>query len=110
MHTGRLARCLLLMFGLTLFAAAPVPAAENRPNIVFILIDDLGWSDIGSYGNTFVETPHIDRLAGQGVRFTDFYAAGAVCSPTRASIQSGQYQARFGITDFIPGTGVPLRN
>ncbi|MEW4526316.1 sulfatase [Maioricimonas sp. JC845] len=108
MHTGRLARCLLLMFGLTLLAAAPSPAAENRPNIVFILIDDLGWSDIGCYGNTFVETPHIDRLAGQGVRFTDFYAAGAVCSPTRASIQSGQYQARFGITDFIPGHWRPF--
>ncbi|MFG0333013.1 MAG: sulfatase [Maioricimonas sp. JB049] len=108
MFTSNLARFVLLLSGLLLFAIPPAAAAEQKPNIVFILIDDLGWSDIGCYGNTFVETPHIDRLAKQGVRFTDFYAAGAVCSPTRASIQSGQYQARLGITDFIPGHWRPF--
>ena len=77
--------------------------AERPPNVVFILVDDLGWADLPAYGNTFHETPNIDRLAAQGIRFTDAYAAAPVCSPTRASIQSGQYPARVGITDFIPG-------
>jgi uncharacterized sulfatase len=78
--------------------------AENAsvPNIVLILADDLGWSDLGCYGNTFNKTPNIDRLASQAVRFTRFYA-GPVCSPTRANLQSGQDQARFGITQHIPG-------
>ncbi len=81
---------------------------KSVPNIVLILVDDMGWSDLGCYGSQFHETPHIDRLASQGMKFTDFYAAGAVCSPTRASIQSGQYQARLGITDFIPGHRRPF--
>jgi len=85
-----------------IFLSKPLQAAE-KPNIVFILIDDMGWPDVVSYGHKFHETPNIDRLAKQGVRFTDFYAACPVCSPTRASIQSGQYQARFHLTDFIPG-------
>jgi uncharacterized sulfatase len=79
-------------------------AAETRkPNIVFILIDDMGWPDTGCYGNRFNETPNVDKLASQGMRFTDAYAACPVCSPTRASIMSGQYPAHVGITDFIPG-------
>lgn len=86
-------------------AADRVNAAESgvtQPNIVLILADDLGWADLGCYGNTFNETPYIDRLAKQGMRFTQFYA-GPVCSPTRANLQSGQDQARFGITQHIPG-------
>ncbi len=75
----------------------------QKPNFVFILVDDLGWADISCYGNRFHETPHIDRLAREGMRFTDAYAACPVCSPTRASIVSGQYPARVGITDFITG-------
>jgi uncharacterized sulfatase len=75
----------------------------DRPNIVFILADDLGWADLPAYGNTFNEAPHIDKLASEGVRFTNAYAACPVCSPTRVSIQSGQYPARVGITDFITG-------
>jgi len=80
----------------------PAPVAAP-PNVVFILADDLGWADLGCYGNTFIETPHIDGLAAQGMRFTDAYAAAPVCSPTRASIMTGQYPARTGIYDFIPG-------
>ena len=72
-------------------------------NIFFILIDDMGWSDLSCYGNRFHETPNIDRLAREGMRFTDAYAAAPVCSPTRASILAGQYPARVGVTDFIPG-------
>ena len=78
------------------------PSPKPKPNIIVVLADDLGWADLACYGNTFNETPHIDRLAREGVRFTQFYA-GPVCSPTRANLQSGQDQARFGITQHIPG-------
>ncbi len=77
--------------------------APSKPNILFILADDLGWSDLGCYGNTYHETPNIDKLASQGMRFTDAYAACPVCSPTRASLMSGQYPAHVGVTDFITG-------
>ena len=73
------------------------------PNIVFILADDMGWADLPCYGNTFNEAPNLDKLAEAGMRFTNAYAACPVCSPTRASIQSGQYPARVGVIDFITG-------
>ena len=75
--------------------------AAKRPNIVFVLADDLGWAELGCYGNTFNETPNLDKLAGQGMRFTDAYAAAPVCSPFRAALMSGQYPARVGITDYL---------
>jgi arylsulfatase A-like enzyme len=74
---------------------------RRKPNFVFFLIDDLGWKDLGCYGSTFYETPNIDRLAAQSMRFTNAYAACPVCSPTRASIMTGKYPARLGITDWI---------
>ncbi|MBT6005468.1 MAG: sulfatase-like hydrolase/transferase, partial [Prolixibacteraceae bacterium] len=70
---------------------------ENKPNIVFILADDLGWADLPCYGNSFNEAPNLDKLAGAGILFANAYAACPVCSPTRASIQSGQYPARVGV-------------
>ena len=79
------------------------PQPVDKPNILFILIDDMGWADVGCYGNKFNETPNIDRLAGEGMRFTDAYAACCVCSPTRASILTGKYPATLHLTDFIPG-------
>jgi len=80
-------------------------AAEqaDKPNIVFILVDDLGWHQLGCYGSNFYETPTIDLLARQGMRFTNAYAACPVCSPTRASIMTGKYPARLHLTDYIPG-------
>ena len=81
-------------------SAADGPA---RPNFVFFLVDDLGWADVGCYGSEFHDTPNIDRLAKQGMRFTSAYAACPVCSPTRASILSGKYPAHVNLTDFIPG-------
>jgi len=72
-----------------------------KPNILFILIDDMGWRDLGCYGSAFYETPHIDRLAAEGMRFTGAYAACPVCSPSRASILSGKYPATVGVTDWI---------
>ena len=79
-------------------------ASAKRPNIVFFLVDDLGWKDVGCFGSEFYETPHIDQLANDGIRFTDAYAACHVCSPTRASILTGKYPARLGLTDWIRGT------
>lgn len=78
----------------------------ERPNIIFILIDDLGWADLGCYGSTFHETPTLDRLAADGARFTDAYAASPVCSPTRASLLCGKYPSTVGVTQYIGGHGV----
>ena len=72
-----------------------------QPNIIFILIDDMGWRDLGCYGSSFYETPNLDKLAAQGMIFSDAYAACPVCSPTRASIMSGKYPATVGVTDWI---------
>lgn len=75
----------------------------SQPNIVFILMDDLGWADIGVNGSTFYQTPNIDILAAQGMNFTNGYAACPVCSPTRAALMTGKYPARLQITDWLPG-------
>ncbi|MDP6930547.1 MAG: sulfatase [Planctomycetota bacterium] len=93
---------------LTATPSAAQLAQAPPPNVILIFIDDLGWSDLGCYGNDVVETPRIDGLAAEGLRFTDFYAAGAVCSPTRCAVQSGQNQARIGITAHIPGHWRPF--
>ena len=76
---------------------------QTQPNIVFFLVDDLGWSDVGCYGSSFYETPHIDRLAKEGVKFTSGYAACHVCSPTRASILTGKYPATMNLTEWLNG-------
>ncbi len=99
----------------TALHAAEAPRAANHRNIVFILADDLGYMDVGAYNpKTFYETPNIDRLATQGMRFTAGYAACPVCSPTRASIMTGKYPPRTGITDYIggnrPGKLLPAPN
>ena len=75
----------------------------TQPNIIVFLIDDLGWRDLACYGSSFYETPNLDRLARQGMQFTNAYASCPVCSPTRASIMSGKYPARVGVTQFIGG-------
>lgn len=92
-----------------IYTAASLPG--RPPNIVFILADDLGWRDLGNEGSTFYDTPHLDRLAREGAKFTRGYAASRVCSPSRASILTGQYPARHGITDWIgAATGDAWRN
>lgn len=75
----------------------------QKPNVVFILADDLGWSDLQCYGSKFYETPNLNKLAEEGIRFTDAYAACHVSSPTRASILTGQYPARTHLSDWLPG-------
>ena len=96
-------RSLILLLALALTAAA-----EPRPNFVFILIDDMGATDLGCYGSKFYETPQIDRLAKDGLKFTRAYSACTVCSPTRASLLTGQYPARLHLTDWIAGHEQPF--
>lgn len=81
--------------------AGPKGSIPSRPNFVFILVDDLGWKDIGSFGSTFYETPNVDALAAEGMSFTNAYAASPVCSPTRASIMTGKNPARMATTDWF---------
>lgn len=88
-----------LMLVLIIVAQISSSGFGAQPNVVFIMADDLGWRDTAVYGSTFYETPHIDALAKSGMRFTDAYAANCLCSPTRASILTGQYPARYGLTD-----------
>ncbi len=98
-------RLLVIFFAVDAFGAA---AAQTRPpNIVFILIDDMGWVDGSCFGSKFYQTPQIDALAASGVRFTQAYSACAVCSPTRAALMTGKYPARLHITDWITGEGAP---
>ena len=96
-----------LLTGLSMLSSCSVRPVDKligtRPNIVFILADDMGWADLPVYGNLFNEAPNLTEMANNGIRFTNAYAACPVCSPTRASIMSGQYPARVGITDFITG-------
>lgn len=76
-------------------------AASAKPNIIFIMADDLGYADIGCYGNETIKTPHIDKLAAEGVKCTDYHSNGTVCSPTRAALMTGRYQQRSGINGVI---------
>src|SRR5437870_5119406 len=89
---------LLLLAALLALASNPARAqAPRRPNIVFILADDLGYTDVGCFGSKYYETPNIDRLATQGMKFTSGYTCGSNCQPTRAALMSGQYGARTGV-------------
>jgi arylsulfatase A-like enzyme len=96
-------RLLLFLFVLTTGCLTQENISVSKPNILFILVDDLGWKDLGCFGSSFYETPNIDRLAGMGARFTQAYAAHPVCSPTRAAIMTGKHPTRLKITDWIPG-------
>ncbi|MBI2478434.1 MAG: sulfatase-like hydrolase/transferase, partial [Planctomycetia bacterium] len=86
--------------------AADPPA--KRPNIVFLLADDLGWTNLRCFGSDFYETPNLDRFAQSGMKFTAAYSACTVCSPTRASLMTGMYPARLHLTDFIAGQNRPF--
>ena len=82
--------------------AASLGAQQRRPpNVILFLVDDLGWMDLGCQGSTFYETPHTDRLAAEGVRFTDAYSACPVCSPSRAALMTGKYPGSVGFTGHI---------
>ncbi len=112
MHRAHLSALFLALF----FARHAIEASSNlwgdetsrtsnatRPNVVLILADDLGWTDLACYGSDLHETPSLDHLAATGMRFTQNYSACTVCSPTRAALMTGKYPARLHITDWIPG-------
>jgi arylsulfatase A-like enzyme len=98
-------RTIVLTFAIISFSGCVGNGTGNRDmfNVVFFLVDDMGWRDVGCYGSSFYETPHIDRFAKEGVRFTNAYAACHVCSPSRASIMTGKYPATLHLTDWLPG-------
>ena len=86
------------------FSCKPTVQDEMKPNIIIFHVDDLGWTDLNCYGSDFYETPNIDGLASKGIKFTNAYAPAAICSPSRASIQTGKYPPSTGITDWIRAT------
>lgn len=94
---------LVFVFVLVLVAAAATAADTARPNVVVVLVDDMGWKDLSCQGSDLFETPNVDRLAASGMRFTSGYAACTVCSPTRAALLTGLSPARLHITDWIAG-------
>src|SRR5436190_2361976 len=97
----------VIAFALPALSFSAEPRASRPPNFLFIFADDLGLPPVACYGNSYYQTPNIDRLAREGIRFTDAYAACPVCSPTRAALMTGQYPARTRVTDFIPGAAYP---
>ncbi|MHC4879795.1 MAG: sulfatase [Planctomycetota bacterium] len=116
MRYSRFFFMLILAITLASLAQAPVAAAKQPPNVVLIFVDDLGWMDLSCQGSDYYRTPNIDRIAAEGMRFTNGYAACAVCSPTRAALQTGRYPCRVGVTDWIRarfqrgGIGTPEKN
>ena len=92
----------ILVFALLAFIADVLAANQPKTNVILILIDDLGWKDVGCYGSKFYQTPNIDRLADDGMKFTDGYAACNVCSPSRAAVVSGKSPARLLLTQWLP--------
>ncbi|MDI5624014.1 sulfatase-like hydrolase/transferase, partial [Salmonella enterica subsp. enterica serovar Kentucky] len=94
------------MIGLALCATSTLSvvhaAAEKRPNLVFIVADDLGYGDLATYGHQIVKTPNIDRLAKEGVKFTEYYAPAPLCSPSRAGMLTGRMPFRTGVRSWIP--------
>lgn len=106
-------RCTILLSVFLVFLSCKAefkekPAfAAGGPNVVFFLVDDLGWTDVTCFGSDFYQTPSIDKLASKGVKFTNAYSACTVCSPTRAALMSGKYPARIHCTDWIEGWKYP---
>lgn len=99
--------CLLWLSPLTAAPAAE-PGRAGKPNVIIFLVDDMGWADLGCYGSKDIKTPHVDKLASQGVRLTNFYSNGPVCTPTRAALMTGRWQQRVGLEWAIyPGQKEP---
>lgn len=101
----------LLFLVLLCVTCGALAETQAPPNILFIYVDDLGYGDLGSYGHPVLETPHLDRLASEGVRLTNYYAPSALCSPSRGGVLTGRMPYRLGIKSWIPeGTGVFLKS
>ena len=98
------------LLGLGPLAQRLLPQSPSKPNVVFVLADDLGWSDTGTFGSDLVQTPNLDRFNRSGVKFTRAYSAASVCSPTRASFLTGKYPARLHMTTWYESAEAPPKN
>ena len=94
-----MAKCIFAL-AVALFSTSAF-AAKRPPNIILIFMDDQGYQDVGVFGSKTIKTPHLDRMAGEGMKFTDFYSLAAVCSPSRAGLMTGCYPPRVGITGVL---------
>ncbi len=99
----------MVWFGLSVAGLAAESAARARPNILFLLIDDMGYADLSCYGNTAVRTANIDRLAREGIRFTQYYVASPICSPSRTAAMTGQFPARWRMNSFLANRAMNTR-
>src|SRR5215475_7157319 len=97
-----LSRCHFVAGAASVSAALAMPQGRRRPNFIVLLADDLGCHDLGCWGASDLETPHIDALAASGARFTNWYAAAPVCAPSRAALLTGRYPIRAGVPDNGP--------
>jgi arylsulfatase A-like enzyme len=93
----RMARAIMAMVMAALTPMAALAEAGKRPNVILIVADDLGWAEVGCYGQKKIQTPHLDRMAKEGMRFTQFYSAAEVCTPSRAALLTGRYPIRSGM-------------
>jgi arylsulfatase A-like enzyme len=100
-----LKKVFILLISISFFSCSN--AAKKKPNVVLILVDDMGWTDLGSFGSDLYQSPNIDKLGNEGIQFTNSYSSCTVCSPTRASIVTGKYPARLNVTDWIEGHKFP---
>ena len=107
MSKRRLRLFLLTLIMATIDMRSLLQAAEPRPNIVVVLCDDLGFGDLGVNGHPHIQTPNLDRLAATGIRFTNFYSAAPVCSPSRVGLMTGRSPNRAGVYDWIPESKDP---
>ncbi|MCW0484249.1 sulfatase-like hydrolase/transferase [Gaoshiqia sediminis] len=92
---------IVFLYALFFLTLSKISFGKQRPNILFVFIDDMGYGDLACYGNIIHETPNIDRLASEGIRFTQFYVNAPICSPSRVAVTTGQYPCRWGISSFI---------
>lgn len=98
---ARGALALFVALGIVLAECGATARADERPNVVIVLVDDFGWSDPSCYGNPLAKTPQIDRMASEGIRFTQGYVAAPICSPSRCGLITGQFPARWKITSYL---------
>ena len=96
-------RSLVVVLAVLVSGSGCTAETAARPNVVVLLVDDMGWRDIEPYGQAYYETPSVNALAARSMRFSTAYASGAVCSPTRAALLTGRHPVRVDITDWIPG-------
>ncbi len=97
MHPFSMRNILSFILGLLLIMTAEPSFAQEKPNIILIMADDLGYGDVGFNGNTIIKTPNLDKLSAEGLTFSNFYSGGPVCSPTRGTCLTGRHYSRYGV-------------